>query len=167
MTRVRAALLTSLASLSIACTNPLDIGEECNDSAQCMEGMSCIFRDATRTIAVCMEDCTVAVTRLCEGGPACIPAELSDGTPREFGVCFLGGPTAVGEPCVDSFECALGALCVGQDPLGAPGEPIECPRDTCACLLSCDTADGSNCAAGETCTALLDMGTNGYCAAAP
>lgn len=167
MPSARISLLISLASLSIACTNPLDVGEECNDTAQCMEGMSCIYGDASRTSAVCMLDCTVASTRLCDGGQVCIPAELGDGTPREFGVCFLGGPTPAGEACVDSFECALGALCIGQNPLGAAGDPIECPRDTCACLVSCDTADGSNCAEGDTCTALLDMGTNGYCAPAP
>lgn len=147
-------LTLALAALALAaCTSPLDLGAECSDSDDCMAGMSCFYTDATMMTSVCMADCDDATVRICEGGEVCIPATLM-GVPREEGVCFLGGATAVGGSCVDTFDCTRGALCVSVG-------------DARTCFRACSTDDPSRCLSTETCEPLVGMGTNGYCAPPP
>lgn len=133
-----------------ACTNPVEVGQECSDSNDCVDGSSCFFTDGMMMRSVCMRDCDDATTRICEMGEVCIPATLM-GAPREQGVCFLGGETPIGSPCTDTFDCAIGSLCV------MVGDQQNCYR-------ACSTDDPSRCLATETCEALVGMGTNGYCA---
>lgn len=137
----------------IGCTTPLIVGEECTDSADCDVGLSCFRADGSMTRAVCMYDCDDTMTRLCVDGEVCIPAS-TEGVLREAEVCFLGGATPVGSPCVDTFECARGALCVtvGMEQ---------------SCYGACSTDDDSACRSTETCEGLLGMGTKGYCAPMP
>ena len=132
-----------------ACSNSFMVGEACTASSDCAEGSSCIFANPDMTEAVCMFDCDESMTRLCEGGEVCIPA-AEMGVPRELGVCFLGGDTPVGSPCMDTFDCELGTQCVtlGMESL---------------CFRACTVSDGSACQAGETCEELIGMGDNGYC----
>ena len=150
-------LLSSLSSLAIsslfllACSSPLAVGEECSDSADCMEGLSCFFSNGDMSQSVCMFDCDDTMMRLCDGGEVCIPAELM-GIPREAEVCFLGGDTLVGSPCTDSLDCERGSLCViiGADQV---------------CARACSTDEPTACQGAETCETLAGMGTRGYCAA--
>lgn len=135
------------------CTSPLAVGEPCSDSSDCVEGTSCFFTSSAMDQSVCMSDCDETSTRLCGGGEVCIPA-ASMGIPRELGVCFLGGTTAVGSPCVDTFDCSLGSQCVMVG-------------DVQSCFRACSTDDGSACEATETCEPLVGMGTKGYCAPVP
>ncbi|MCB9519271.1 MAG: hypothetical protein H6699_00165 [Myxococcales bacterium] len=130
------------------------IGEACADSLACVVDASCFFTDATMTTSVCMADCDPDTTRLCAMGEVCIPATLM-GTPRELGVCFLGGSAAAGMPCVDTFDCARGTLCVSVV------DEQRCHR---ACTVG---GDGSECLATEVCQALVGMGMAGYCADTP
>ena len=147
------SFLTLVSLTLLACSSPLAVGEECSDSADCMEGLSCFFSSSDMSQSVCMSDCDDTTMRLCAGGEVCIPA-ASMGVPREAEVCFLGGATEIGSPCADSLACVRGALCVvtGTDQV---------------CARACSTDDGSACAATETCEALAGMGTKGFCAAAP
>ena len=144
-----------IAALALAaCTNPLGVGEECSDSNYCEEGSSCLYTDGMMSRSVCMRDCDDATTRVCTNGEVCIPATLM-GAPREQGVCFLGGTTAVGSACTDTFDCTVGSLCVSV------GDAQNCYR---ACSTDDET---SRCLSTETCEALVGMGTNGYCAPMP
>ena len=145
-----ARLAVPLIVLVLAgCTTPLIVGEECTDSSDCEDGLSCFFSDSTMTTARCMQDCDDTMMRLCSGGEVCLRTARM-GLPREEEVCFLGGSTPVGSPCVDVFECAVGAICVidGTDQ---------------SCFRACDSSDGTACQVTETCEALMGMGTNGYC----
>jgi len=148
----RIALALSALTL-VACSPELMIGEECSASADCMEGLSCFFTSSAMDSSVCMSDCDDTAMRLCSGGEVCIPSALM-GVPREEEVCFIGGPNAVGEPCVNTFDCTRGSQCV------MVGTDQNCYR-------ACTTPDGAECLPGETCEALVGMGTSGYCATAP
>lgn len=155
---MRTSLLRSLLGLSLlialglaGCTTPAELGEPCVDSADCAAGLSCIVlmhEDAR----VCMPDCDLTTTRLCDDGAVCTPV-ASVGRPAELGVCYLGGTTAVGSPCTAPLACVRGALCV------VAGDQQVCRR-------ACRT-DGSECDASEVCTPLENMGTNGFCEPAP
>ncbi len=145
--------LTLLCSALIACSDPVAVGQECSDSSDCLEGLSCFYTSSDMSLSVCMSDCEDTTTRLCADGEVCIPASSMD-VPRGAEVCFLGGSTTIGSPCVDSLDCVRGALCV-----------IAGASQTCA--QACSTDDGSACGATETCEALAGMGTKGFCAATP
>ena len=154
MTRMCSTTVLALAAvLSVACTTPLEIGEECNDSSDCVEGLSCIFTSGEMTTSVCMADCDSAATVLCAGGEICIPATLM-GVPREAGVCFLGGEGEVGATCTSTFDCTRGTLCV------------EIVGSGNSCRRPCDVGGGEPaCQSTETCEPLVGVGSaRGYCA---
>ncbi|HJL15351.1 MAG TPA: hypothetical protein RMH99_06845 [Sandaracinaceae bacterium LLY-WYZ-13_1] len=142
-----APLFASLALL--ACGEPALVGEECVDSADCDEGLSCFEHEGAEVSPVCMADCDLSATRRCDEGQVCTRATGTD-RPEDLGVCYLGGTTAVGEACTGNLECEAGAICVDTG-------------DVQACFVACDTEDGAACAEGETCAPLEDMGTNGFC----
>jgi hypothetical protein len=147
-TGIRRALL--LASLALAaCTDPALVGEECTDSADCDEELSCFEHEGAAISPVCMADCDLSTTRLCDDGTVCTVA-TGPSRPAGVGVCYLGGTTDVGSPCTGNLECVAGAICVDTG-------------DTQACFRACSTDDGSACEEGEACTALEMMGTNGFC----
>lgn len=130
-----------------ACTQPADVGETCTDTSDCMAGLSCIQPSALSDApTVCMEDCDLTMTRLCEGGEVCTMVP-SPGRPANLGVCLLGGTTAVGAACTASADCVAGAICVSAG--GAQ-----------SCFRACTAG---TCAATEMCVPLVDMGTNGFC----
>ncbi|MCB9597390.1 MAG: hypothetical protein H6719_31990 [Sandaracinaceae bacterium] len=145
-------LALTLAALALAaCTSPLELGQECSDSNDCLDGLACFFTDGTMSRSVCMSECDDSTTRLCELGEVCIPATLM-GVPRDRGVCFLGGEATAGMPCVDTFDCARGTLCVSVS-------------DVQTCYRACTVgAEDDPCFSNEVCQALVGMGTNGYCA---
>ncbi len=136
-----------------ACTSPADVGEPCTDTADCKGGLSCIAQgSATDAPTVCMTDCDLTMTRLCDGGEVCTTV-LSAGRDPNLGVCYLGGATAIGAACTANLECVAGAICVSTG-------------GTQACYRACST-DESDCGGAETCVGLSGMGTAGFCQATP
>lgn len=156
MSRIRLALAIASLPLLAACSStPAMTGEMCVDSADCELGLSCVEHQGAELSPVCMADCDRTMVRLCPGGEVCTPP-LAGGPARDpnLGFCYLGGSTAVGDPCEGPLQCVRGAICV------------ELSGDQ-SCYRACDTEDGSACEAGETCTELMDMGTNGFCLPTP
>lgn len=133
------------------------MGQTCDVSADCMDGLSCIIfddGDGTGPRRVCMLDCDPAATRRCEGGEVCFSLMTAD---VPGGACFPGGTTGVGGSCTSAFECEVGSVCVTL-----PGEQT--------CYVACRVGDATGCAAGQTCTALVVDGmptADGYCALMP
>jgi hypothetical protein len=119
------------------------------DSADCDEGLSCFEHEGAELSPVCMADCDLTTTRLCDDGTVCTRASGPE-RPEDLGVCYLGGATEVGAPCTGNLECVAGAICVDTG-------------DTQACFRACRTDDGAACEANETCAPLEMMGTNGFC----
>ncbi len=148
---VTASLALVAALTSVGCTSAADVGEACTDSADCLGGLSCFVHAGAAVSPVCMADCDLTTTRICEGGAVCTPA-TGIGRPESLGVCYLGGNTAIGQPCVGNLECVPGAVCV------ATGGSQQCYR-------ACRTSDTMACPDGETCTALEGAGTDGFCQA--
>jgi len=142
-------VLALCAFALLACSSPLAVGEECSDSGDCMEGLSCFFASGDMSQSVCMADCDDTMMRLCDGGEVCIPAALM-GVPREEEVCFLGGSAAIGSPCTDTLDCVRGSLCV-----------VTGANQVCA--AACSTDGSTPCAGTDTCEALAGMGTKGFC----
>lgn len=156
-TGIRSASL--FASLSIvACGSPAMIGDECTDNADCEEGLSCFEHELSDT-NVCMEDCDLTTTRLCEGGLVCTPHTEETDRPPELGVCYLGGATPTGTTCQRNLECEPGSICVCT---GTATECMDEPETFQQCYRACRLGD-STCDAGEVCTGLEGMGTNGFC----
>ena len=159
MTRTRTLALTlargpllALAFTALAaagCSDPAEAGQECADSADCAEGLSCFEHAGAAVSPVCMPDCDLATTRLCGDGAVCTRATGPD-RPAELGVCYLGGTTATGSECSTNLECELGSICVMVE--GAQ-----------SCYRACSTEDATTCGDGETCSPLEAMGTNGFC----
>jgi hypothetical protein len=140
-----------LLSLAFAaCTSPADVGEECTDSADCMEGLSCFEHFGMAVSPVCMRDCDLDAVRLCEDGAVCLETDSTGGRPADLGVCYLGGSVAVGSACNGNLECVSGAVCVSVG--GAQ-----------SCYEACSTDASGQCGKGEVCSPLTDMGTNGFC----
>lgn len=148
---VSASLALTVALAAVGCTSAADVGEACTDSADCLGGLSCFIHEGASVSPVCMSDCDLTMTRLCEGGAVCTPA-TGAGRPENLGVCYLGGTTAVGQACTGNLECVRGAICVST------GGAQQCYR-------ACRTSDMMACPAGETCTPLEGAGTNGFCQA--
>lgn len=136
-----------------ACTSPANVGEECTDTSDCKGGLSCIAQgSAADAPTVCMTDCDLTMTRLCDDGSVCTTV-LSPGRDPNVGVCYLGGTTGVGSPCTANLECERGAICVDTG-------------DMQACYRACST-DTGGCPSGETCAPLTGAGTDGFCQAVP
>ncbi|MFK7987673.1 MAG: hypothetical protein AB8I08_16770 [Sandaracinaceae bacterium] len=133
------------------CTAAALAGEECVDSADCDEGLSCFNHQGAATSPVCMPDCDLETTRLCGDGTVCTTVAETPGIdrPANLGVCYLGGTTAVGSACTTNLECTSGSICVNVS--GAQ-----------TCYPACLTTDDM-CAAGSSCVGLEDMGDNGFC----
>lgn len=142
-------LVTSLVTCLVGCSSAADVGDPCTDTADCLGGLSCMVHEGAEVTPVCMSDCDITTTRLCEGGAVCTPA-MGAGRPANLGVCYLGGTTAVGQACTGNLQCVRGSICVST------GGAQQCYR-------ACTTTDGAGCEAGETCSALEGMGTNGFC----
>ncbi|MGF1468290.1 MAG: hypothetical protein ACFCGT_19380 [Sandaracinaceae bacterium] len=140
MGRLSACLVLLLVG---ACTNPVALGDPCEDSSDCQEGLGCF--EGPTGLRRCMDLCTPSATYLCAGGEVCLPRDANPGA------CYLGGFTSVGDACEAATDCVLGAVCVDR------GE------DGTQCLRACDVSDGSRCAAGESCTMVPGMATNGFC----
>lgn len=146
MARSCRIVLLALFALVPACTSPAQLGEPCTDSDDCAGGLSCItVGDPDEGTYVCMSDCDLTMTRLCEGGEVCTDP-LATSRPENLGICFLGGDTPIGSPCAENWECVRGSQCI--QPAGV-------------CRRACSTESTSGCDAGEMCTML--SGTAGFC----
>lgn len=135
-----------------ACVDPGEISEACSDSADCAEGLRCFERRGAEMSPVCMAGCDADATRICDDGSACIGAVGPDMEPLDEDVCYLGGTVAIGEACEGTLDCAAGGICVDTG-------------TEQSCFHACFTDAESPCAAGEECTALMDMGNKGFCQA--
>ena len=152
MIRSGIRLWLCFASLALAaCGAPVDVGETCADTADCIEGLSCFEHVGADPSPVCMPDCTLGASRFCDNGAVCTRAIGAD-RPADQGVCYLGGTVAVGSDCADNLECVRGAICVARGALDAQ-----------LCFRACSTDDAAACEEGETCSPLAEMDTNGFC----
>jgi hypothetical protein len=143
---MRSLLLFVATVHLIGCSGAPDVGESCVIEAECPAGTGCFGVDGSG-LRLCLLPCDPASTVLCtdetEGGVGvCIDLE-------EGGACFTGGGVAVGEPCMSTTECELGALCVIE---GSEGR----------CRAACDLGSPA-CAVGTSCQS-LGSGIRGYCA---
>jgi hypothetical protein len=139
-----------------ACTNPAAVGDPCIDTSDCKNGLSCIGQGSGADApTVCMTDCDLTMTRLCDDGSVCTAVSDSPDRPADLGVCYLGGTLGVGAPCTANGDCGRGTICVSTS------DGMQ------ACAGACETTMSGQCAASETCTPLTDMGTAGFCQAAP
>ena len=141
--------LSALVALSMigGCASPGLVGEACATGDDCDVDLSCFNRPGAATSPVCMADCDMGATRVCSDGSVCL--ERVGGGP---GVCYLGGTGAVGSACDGALDCEQGSVCVNAG--GAT-----------TCATACTVADGSRCAAGETCSALSSGA--GFCETTP
>lgn len=156
-TGIRCAALYASLSL-VACGSPAMVSEECAASADCEEGLSC-FTHAGSDTNLCMADCDLTMTRLCEGGLVCTGHDSAT-RPAELGVCYLGGTTAVGESCTGNLECEAGAICICTAATDA--ECMTMPETFQHCYRACSVGDDT-CETGEVCVGLEGMGDNGFC----
>lgn len=148
MRRLLGGLGLALVGAIAGCGNPPGVvGDECMDGADCDTGLSCFNRPGAAVTPVCMQDCDPAASPLCADGTVCLE-RVGGGA----GVCYLGGTGANGSACTGATDCRAGSICVDA---GAGT----------VCATACVVGDGSQCATGETCSALTSGG--GFCEAAP
>lgn len=140
------------AILTASCAEPAGAGARCIADADCDGDLRCYSVDATSSRR-CLASCDPAAVVLCtveaEGSVGLCAALDETAT---AGACLVGGEAEPGETCAASLDCATSGICVVTD-----GEGI--------CERACDTA-APECAAGETCTALVVDERRGYCALA-
>jgi hypothetical protein len=93
------------------------------DAPVCPQGFQCLI-DAEGSINVCTSECNPLLQQ-CEPGFACYWDNL------EFNCAATSDDIALGEPCVDLDDCALGLICL----LGELSP--SCAGDSC-CASYCD-----------------------------
>ncbi len=136
------------------CGAPVPIGQSCNASTDCQDGISCVQTGSGGQ----------AVAAMCGHGKAGDPCSSDDFCPIGLlcaanGTCSL--PAKAGELCSEGVDCASGLACVGDEGKAACGQPMAgdpCPNNrNCGNALVCS---GTVCRQpkkiGDTCTDIWD-----------
>jgi hypothetical protein len=151
VTRSRIGICLALLATSVGCDSKrVEVDGPCTTTFDCVDGAVCFsVPGAPEGQGRCMAECT-ADERLCVGGEVCLAA-ASDPSTR---VCYLGGPSELGDECGDATDCELGSVCVDLGDGSAP-----------SCVLACDLRSPDTCPMGFACEALTEPA--GFCALEP
>jgi hypothetical protein len=121
-------------------------GRLCDRSA-CPANFECVV--AGDGMYRCMQSCSLNET-VCTDGSACLPVMGPTGTMSS--VCYLGGMTAIGQPCTAIGDCTRTGVCIQSQTTGQT-----------ACFVGCNLDGSHMCPGGGACQPTIGN-TEGFCA---